>query len=347
MRTAGPLVMDLLGLDITAEEYDMLAHPLVGGVILFSRNSASPSQLADLCRLIRQARKKQPILIGVDQEGGRVQRFKTGFLSLPPMREIGELYTTSISQALDFAQCVGWLMAAELLAVGVDFSFAPVLDLDKNLNTVIGDRAFGRDPEKVAQLAKSFCIGMRAAGMASVGKHFPGHGSVTVDSHIGFPLDNRSLAHVQADDLQPFAKLIAAGITAIMPAHIVFTEIDPLPVGFSRFWLQEVLRKQLQFTGMIFSDCLGMQAASVAGDYAARAQAALEAGCDMVLMCNERDGAIQILDRLPQHYTVSAEKIASMQGAFSHGWPALHQSSAWKNHYHSFVHYRKIYANYE
>ncbi len=309
----GPVIIDLMGHEVSQEEYELIQHPLVGGIILFARNFASRKQITELCRTIRSARQT-PLLIAVDQEGGRVQRFKDDFVRLPSMGEIGRLYHESPDKGLQFAFDTGRTMATELLAVGVDLSFAPVLDLDKKLNTVIGDRAFDIKPAVVTVLAKALMRGMHEAGMAATGKHFPGHGSVAVDSHIGLPTDARKFAAIVEDDMQPFIELIDAGIDAMMPAHILFSEVDDKQVGFSRYWLQEILRKKLNFSGVIFSDDLNMQGADVSGGYADRASAALDAGCDFVLICNNRVGAITILEQLPHDIFVSIEKFNRLKG---------------------------------
>jgi beta-N-acetylhexosaminidase len=340
----GTVIMDLTGLSLDDEERDLLKHPLVGGIILFARNYESTTQLTELCREIRASRQS-PILIAVDQEGGRVQRFKEGLTRIPSMGEVGELYQSSPEQGTEFAYCCGWLMAAELLAVGVDLSFAPVLDLDKKWNTVIGDRSFASDPILVSTLALAVMRGMREAGMAATGKHFPGHGSVTVDSHLELPIDSRQFIEIYQEDMQPFIHMIAADIDALMPAHILFPEVDDHPVGFSRYWLEDVLRKKLKFSGIIFSDDLNMAGAEFAGNYAARAEVALEAGCDMVLICNIRKGAIEILDQLPQKYVISLDKFNRLKGRFSEDLKSLHASHLWKNNFNLFAQYRKMYEN--
>lgn len=297
--TIGPIVFDLIGTALSAEEREILQHPLIGGVIVFARNYESVEQITQLCKSIRQSRKK-PILITVDQEGGRVQRFRAGFTRLPAMGEIGKLYMDSRETALQLANISGWVMAAEVLAVGVDLSYAPVLDLDKGINPAINSRAFSLDKEIVMALATAFCEGMRAAGMAAVGKHFPGHGSVTVDSHLALPVDERSFAAIEADDMVTFTDMVRTGIEGMMASHILFPKVDAMPVGFSPYWLKEILRKQLKFNGLIFSDDLSMQGAVIAGDYPERTKTALEAGCDMALVCNHREGVIQVLDALSQ-----------------------------------------------
>ena len=294
-----PVILDLLGTEIMPEERELLQHPAVGGVILFTRNYASVPQIKQLCEAIRHSRPT-PLLIAVDQEGGRVQRFQEGFTRLPPMGELGKLYDISPEKALKTAENTAEVMATELRKVGVDISFAPVLDLDKGINSAIGDRAFHHDPKTVAELAAAFIRGMRRGGMRATGKHFPGHGSVEMDSHKGMPIDPRTREEIFSKDIKPFRELIAEGIGGMMPAHILFPEIDNCPVGFSVRWLKDILRKELRFSGTIFSDDLNMEGASFAGDYASRAYAALDAGCDKILICNNRTAAIQILDRLPK-----------------------------------------------
>lgn len=331
MQPIGPVIIDLLGLELTSEEKDLLQHPLVSGIILFSRNYESPDQIAELCSHIRNSVTK-PLLITVDQEGGRVQRFREGFTRLPSMDYLGKLWEEDPDFASSLAESCGWLMAAELLAVGIDMSFAPVLDLNKKLNTVIGDRAFHSQPDPVIFLAKAYIQGMNRAGMAATGKHFPGHGSVSLDSHHALPVDERTITDIQQNDLIPFAHFIQHGIEAIMPAHILFPAVDNHPVGFSKRWLQDILRNQLQFSGTIFSDDLNMEGAGFAGKYHERAEAALSAGCDMVLICNNRPGAINILDNLSHEWNVDKDKFKLLQGKFSQNIKELHSSDEWQHH---------------
>ncbi len=297
----GPLMLDLDGLELTDEERALLADPRVGGVILFSRNYQSPEQLSELCHQIHQIRTSPPLLIAVDQEGGRVQRFREGFTELPPMRRFGELYDQEPERAQREIESCGWLMASELASCGVDFSFAPVLDLAHGVSGVIGSRSLHRNPEVVSVLARSYMRGMHLAGMGAVGKHFPGHGGVAADSHTEVPVDERDYADIEGDDLVPFARMVAYGLEGIMPAHIYYRAVDSeRPAGFSPFWLKSILRERLGFSGAIFSDDLTMEGAASFGDPPQRAAAALEAGCDMVLVCNHRAEAIAVLESLPE-----------------------------------------------
>ena len=280
----GALMLDIAGTELTQEDIELLSAPQVGGVILFARNIHSPAQVRDLTDHMRQVRPD--ILIAVDQEGGRVQRLKQGFTLLPAMGRFGELYQSEPERALDLAEECGWLMATEVLAVGIDFSFAPVLDLN-GVSDVIGDRAFAARPVDIIALADAFLRGMHRAGMATTGKHFPGHGSVKADSHVAAAIDSRSFTEIQQQDMQTFLQL-QNQLDALMPAHVIYDQVDPNPAGFSEFWLQQVLRKDLGYDGVLFSDDLSMQAACVAGDADARIHAALVAGCDMALVCNNR-----------------------------------------------------------
>jgi beta-N-acetylhexosaminidase len=339
-QTVGPVILDVLGPELNAEDKEILQHPAVGGVILFTRNYENPQQIAQLCTQIRKTRAT-PLLITVDQEGGRVQRFKEGFTRLPPMGAIGNLYASSPQAALTLAENCGWIMAAELLAVGVDLSFAPVLDLNKELNTVVGDRSFHKQFQIVVSLAKALISGMKRAGMAATGKHFPGHGSVTLDSHYAMPIDSRDFEVIAQDDLKPFAEL-NPHLQAMMPAHILFEKIDAHPVGFSAFWLKSILRKQLQFSGIIFSDDLNMKGADFAGDYAQRAKTALEAGCDMILICNNRAGAIQIIDHFDAHYCLDAARLQPLRGQFSQNLSQLKLSTDWKESNEFLSQHRKL-----
>ena len=291
----GPVIVDVAGLELAAEERERLAHPSVGGVILFARNYASPPQLAALCESIR-ALRAPPLVISVDHEGGRVQRFREGFTVVAPMRELGERWERDVAAAAAAATRCGWTIASELRAQGVDFSFTPVLDIDFGRSGVIGDRAFSANPNAVTHLAKCLIDGLHAGGCASVGKHFPGHGHVAADSHVDLPVDDRAMPALVAADLVPFAALAQNGLDAVMPAHVVYPQIDPEPAGFSPFWLREILRGRCGFDGMIFSDDLSMAGAASAGDVVARATAAAGAGCDVVLVCNDAASAGQLLE---------------------------------------------------
>lgn len=293
---AGRLMLDVQGTRLTQEEREQLKHPEVGGLVLFTRNYQSKQQLADLITDIRS--QNPDILLAVDHEGGRVQRFREGFITLPPMAELADVWQRDREAAQVQAENLGWLMAAELVQLDIDISFAPVLDIDWCRSQIIGNRAFGTCAQQVTALAGAFMAGMHSAGMAATGKHFPGHGWAQADSHLALPVDERTLDQIRQTDLQPFMALTAAGMDAIMPAHILYSAVDTQPAGFSRIWLQDILRKELDFKGIIFSDDLSMVGAHQAGGYPARAQAALAAGCDCVLVCNNPAGAQQVLTAL-------------------------------------------------
>lgn len=294
--TLGPLMIDVQGVQLTPEDRDLLAHPLVGGCILFTRNFASIEQLEQLIAAIRAVRTPR-LLVAVDHEGGRVQRFRTDFTVLPPMRTIGREYALDAAAGKRLARQSGWLLAAELLSVGIDMSFAPVVDLDYGVSSVIGDRAFHRDPRVVAELSIAFMNGMKEAGMSATAKHFPGHGAVVADSHVAMPVDRRPLADMDSD-LYPYQRLIDNGLASVMAAHVVFSEVDALPAGFSRKWLQDELRGRMGFRGAIFSDDLSMAGAGIVGDMPERVRAALRAGCDIVPVCNNRQGVLQVIESL-------------------------------------------------
>ncbi|MFO1314791.1 MAG: beta-N-acetylhexosaminidase [Burkholderiales bacterium] len=310
----GPVVLGVEGLALTDADRQRLAHPLVGGVILFARNYADSAQLAALTAQIRALRTPH-LLICVDHEGGRVQRFRDGFTAIPAMRTLGERWDVDVAFAAAEAQLLGRTIARELRAHGVDFSFTPVLDLDFGASTVIGDRAFHHNPNAAAHLAVCLRQGLSAGGCAAVGKHFPGHGFVVADSHTDVPVDERPLSELIAHDLVPFAALAKAGLEAVMPAHVVYPAVDAVPAGYSRIWLQDILRGRLGFDGLVFSDDLGMAGAFTAGDIVARADAAVAAGCDMVLTCNDFADADDLLSRWrPPPQPDLARRAARMEG---------------------------------
>ena len=312
--TLGPVMLDLCGTELSADERELLRHPQVGGVILFARNFESTQQLIALTQAIHAARQP-PLLIAVDHEGGRVQRFREGFTRIPPMRSLGEIWTEHPQRARRLAHQIGYVMGAELRACGVDFSFAPVLDLDYGESQVIGDRAFHRDPQGVADLAHPLMLGWKEAGMAAVGKHFPGHGFVIADSHLAIPVDERDYADLLTDDIEPFRQMVDYGLPAIMPAHVIYPKVDDLPAGFSAKWLKGVLRGELGFDGVIFSDDLSMEGAKAGGDVLTRGQAALASGCDMVLLCNDPASAKTLLDGLKATMPpVSLARLTRMHG---------------------------------
>ena len=323
----GPVMVDVVGLELAAGDLERLRHPQAGAVILFARNYDTPAQLVSLTNAIRALRTPQ-LLVAVDHEGGRVQRFRKGFTAIPPMASLGKLWDRDPDRARIAAHSCGFVMASELQAHGVDFAFAPVLDIDYGESGVIGDRAFHRDPTAIASLAEALQAGMAAGGMSSVGKHFPGHGFVRADSHLQVPIDERTLAQITAADLVPFRRLARSGMGGIMPAHVIYPEVDAKPAGFSSKWLQEILRGKLGFDGLIFSDDLSMEGASTAGGVLARADAALGAGCDMVLLCNDPralDTMLAGLERRPVAPTL-ARRLEAMRGKAI--TPAAMQASA-------------------
>jgi beta-N-acetylhexosaminidase len=308
-------MVDVGGLELNADDIERLQHPQVGGVILFARNFAAPLQLIRLAHSIRELRTPR-LLIAVDHEGGRVQRFRHGFTAIPAMAALGKLWDRDPAQAIAAARGCGFVIGSELQAHGVDFSFAPVLDVDYGESSVIGDRALHRDPNVIAVLAEALQAGLNASGMTSVGKHFPGHGYVRADSHLEVPVDDRTLAEISAADLIPFQRLARSGMAGMMPAHVVYPKVDAKPAGFSSVWLQKILREKLGFEGLIFSDDLSMEGASTAGGVAARANAALNAGCDMVLLCNDpraQDSLLEGLERRPVAPTL-ARRLDRMRG---------------------------------
>jgi beta-N-acetylhexosaminidase len=306
-------MVDVAGLELTPEDRDVLCHPLVGSVILFTRNYASSGQLARLVADIHAVRTPA-LLVGVDQEGGRVQRFRPGFSALPPLRRIGHEFDLDPKNGLLLARSMGWLMAAEVRAHGVDLSFAPCVDLDYGVSEVIGDRAFHSRPEAVAQLALAYMAGMKDAGMAATAKHFPGHGAVVADSHQSLPVDRRDWQGL-ADDVLPYRRLIANGLPGVMVAHVMFPAEDTAPASLSRRWIQNALREELRFEGAVFTDDLSMGGAAEFGDIVARAEAALAAGCDVLPVCNDRASVAKLLDELDHEIEPSAHlRLVRMRG---------------------------------
>jgi len=293
----GPVMIDIAGFSLSATDRERLLNPLVGGIILFSRNFESQKQLSELTTEIHALRNPE-LLIAVDHEGGRVQRFKDGFTRLPAMRNLGCLWDKNKASSIAMAHSLAYILAAELIVNKVDFSFAPVLDVDHQKSKVVGDRAFHSNPIAISELTIAFMRGLHQAGMPAVGKHFPGHGYVEVDSHFGVPVDDRVFTDIERIDLLPFSEIIKSGLDGIMPAHVIYPNVDKNPAGFSEFWIRQVLRDQLKFDGIVFSDDLCMEGAKVVGGIRERAIAALEAGCDMVLVCNDSVQADELLSSL-------------------------------------------------
>ena len=327
----GPIMLDLDSTEMSPEELEILQNPLIGGVILFARNYSSVEQITHLVKKIHQVREPR-LLVAVDHEGGRVQRFRDGFTSLPAVGHLGDIYKNNPKRAHLLSETAGWMMAAELRAVGIDFSFAPVLDINYGVSKVIGDRAFHNDKHVITELAHAYTKGMQDAGMAATGKHFPGHGAVTADSHVDIPVDDREYKVIFANDILPFKRMINHGMAAVMPAHVIYSKIDKMPAGFSEVWLKDILRKRLGFQGVIFSDDLDMKGASVVGEkYVDRAEKALSAGCDMVLVCNNRDGAMNVVDNLIGHNDPVAHlRLARMHGKHDITMNELHKNEKWK-----------------
>lgn len=327
------LLIDIAGYELTKEEQELLSHPLVSGLILFTRNFYDRKQMQDLVREIRQKVKK-PLLITVDQEGGRVQRFREGFSKLPAMQAFATMYQDSQEQ-LWAARESGWLMASEMFALDIDLSFAPVLDLGHECKA-IGDRSFGIALDSVLPIAEAFIDGMKEVGMATTGKHFPGHGHVLADSHLETPFDDRPKEAIFNYDIQPFKQLIKKNkLSAIMPAHVIYTQCDSQPASGSRYWLKEVLRKELAFNGVIFSDDLGMKGAGFMGNFVERSEKALAAGCDMLLLCNEPQGVVQVLDGLKYEPTqAQRERHLSLMKRKAFSWEELTSSSRWQQAHH-------------
>lgn len=309
----GPVMLDVVGIELAADDIRRLQHPLVGGVILFTRNFENCAQLKALTDSIRDVR--QNLLIAVDHEGGRVQRFREGFTKIPPMRELGKIWDQDTKKARQLATEAGFVLAAELRAYGIDFSFTPILDMDYGDSLVIGDRAFHKDIRAINELAFSVMQGLKQGGMAAVGKHFPGHGFVVADSHVSIPIDEREFDEIAQNDMQPFKQMIDDGLPAVMPAHVIYPKVDDKPAGFSQKWLQKILRERLGFNGVIFSDDLSMEGATVGGDVTTRSLAALNAGCDMILLCNKPDLADELLENLEWDMSAqSTARLARMHG---------------------------------
>jgi beta-N-acetylhexosaminidase len=327
--TLGPLMVDVAGLELTPEDRDVLRHPLVGSVILFTRNYAGAEQLSRLVADIHAVRSPA-LVVAVDQEGGRVQRFRPEFSRLPPPRRIGHEFDLNPKHGLTLARSMGWLMAAELRAHGVDLSFAPCVDLDYGVSEVIGDRAFHAKSDAVAQLALAYMQGMKDAGMSATAKHFPGHGAVVADSHQSLPVDRRGWPELD-DDLLPYRRLIANGLPGVMVAHVLFPSVAPEPASLSKRWVQNALREELRFTGAVFTDDLSMGGAAEYGDIVVRAQAALAAGCDVLPVCNDRAAVSRLLDELDHEIDPSAHlRLVRMRGRAAPEREELLAGSAWR-----------------
>jgi beta-N-acetylhexosaminidase len=327
--TLGPLMVDVAGRTLAPEDRDVLRHPLVGSVILFTRNYENPGQLAALVADIRAVRSP-PLLVAVDHEGGRVQRFRQGFSVLPAMRRVGQEFDLDSRQGLAMARSLNWLMAAELRALDIDFSFAPCVDLDYGVSEIIGDRAFHRDPQIVASLALAAMTGMRDAGMAATAKHFPGHGAVVADSHLALPVDRRELADL-APDMLPYRRLIPNELAGVMMAHVLYPAVDAAPASFSRRWVTDILRGELGFRGVVFADDLTMEGAAAVGGIVERAEAALAAGCDVLPVCNRRESVLALLDGLRSvPGPASQARVRLMRGRDAPDRTALLASNTWR-----------------
>jgi beta-N-acetylhexosaminidase len=326
----GPVMLDIDGLALSPADRDILREPAVGGVILFARNFESLDQVTDLVSEIR-ALRSPPLLIAVDHEGGRVQRFREGFTIMPPMRHIGREYDRDRESGLKVARQAGWLIASELRAAGIDLCFAPCVDLDWGISEIIGNRSFHRKPDAVSELAEAFARGLRSAGMAAVAKHFPGHGAVVADSHLRLPVDRRDYGLI-LDDMRPYERMMNTGVVAgVMLAHIVYREIDGMPAGFSEYWIQRELRSRLGFGGAVFCDDLTMKATASYGSMAERARLSLNAGCDMILVCNDRDAAHQAVDALNDYSNpLSLVRLARLHGTGQMLRESLLASEEWQ-----------------
>ncbi|MDJ0712007.1 MAG: beta-N-acetylhexosaminidase [Woeseiaceae bacterium] len=334
----GPVMLDIEGLSLSPADRDLLREPAVGGVILFSRNYESVEQVTDLVADIR-ALRSPPLLVAVDHEGGRVQRFRDGFTVMPPMRHIGREYDRDAEAGLSAARAAGWLIASELRAAGIDLCFAPCVDLDWGVSEIIGNRAFHRKPDAVADLANAFSRGLRSAGMAAVAKHFPGHGAVVADSHLKLPIDRREYGHI-LDDMRPYDRLVSTGAVAgVMLAHIIYEQIDSMPAGFSDYWIQRELRSRLGFGGAVFCDDLSMKATHRYGSMAERGLCALNAGCDMILVCNDRDAAHEAVDALADYSNpLSLVRLARLHGTGQVLRESLRASDEWQAVSEQLVH---------
>lgn len=324
----GLVIVDLVGISLTEDENKLLSQPAVAGVILFARNVVNRQQVMELVQSIRNVR--QDLLITVDQEGGRVQRLIKGYTRLPAVCRLGELYADSAEQACELAEGLGWLMASEVVASGIDLSFAPVLDLGLPISQVIGSRAFAKQPAVVAELTRHYCLGMKQAGMATVGKHFPGHGSVAADTHHSIACDDRPFEAIEQADMLPFNMLIKQQLLdGIMPAHVLYPQVSDEPAGFSSHWLQTILRESLGFKGIIFSDDLTMHAASQMGNYPARALRAINAGCQILLVCNNPEGAQAVVSQLNEAAPAVRFSISLLKSQSKLTWSELVEHPRW------------------
>lgn len=327
----GPIMLDVDGTELTPADRELLREPAVGGLILFSRNYESPEQVTELVAEARSLRRP-PLLVAVDYEGGRVQRFREGFTAIPAMRRIGRYFDEDAGAALKLARTAGWLVGAELRACGIDLSFSPCVDLDWGVNTAIGDRAFHGKPQIVSELARQYALGLRQSGMAAVAKHFPGHGAVAADSHELLPVDRREFGDL-LEDMRPYESLLGHGLLpAVMMSHVVYEELDQLPASLSRYWMQEQLRGQLRFGGAIFTDDMSMKATATFGSMPKRARIALEAGADMVLVCNDRSAAAASVAALGDYLNPpSLVRLARLHGDRGLDREELHNQAEWQD----------------